>query len=336
MKDVKRMVEFKSPSRIIGGEKGSHCHYPVQIDHYGNGCENNCVYCYAHSLLGFRNHWNPSDPAESDISKIRKIFSDAFDKDKNTKWASIIKKRIPVRIGGMTDPFTDKERYSRKMMDLLEVLWDYDYPCIIFTKNALVADPEYIQWYGPSTYIQLTITSLNQDLVNKVEPNASSTLERLDAAEILHSEGVRTGVRIAPIIPMAPDGYLSKQYGFTNSFNYFTFDLVRTILERHPDVLIGEMCRFTPFIIKQFNEIGVDVTHLLNENSIHKGSTTFLSVEERKYYYRIMQQMCNNTDTVFSVCELDHFEEFEEFHGIPGDCCGLKGTLPGCDNTWNI
>lgn len=41
---------------------------------YGCGCQHDCKYCYAKSLLDFRNLWNPNDPSVADINKIeRKI-----------------------------------------------------------------------------------------------------------------------------------------------------------------------------------------------------------------------------------------------------------------------
>jgi DNA repair photolyase len=37
--------EFKSPLRVIGGAKGSHCFYPTQMDMSGKGCTGGCAYC---------------------------------------------------------------------------------------------------------------------------------------------------------------------------------------------------------------------------------------------------------------------------------------------------
>lgn len=62
--------EFKSFYKTVGGNEGGKCHYPTRLDTYGCGCAHDCKYCYAKSLLNFRNLWNPQTPSVADISKI--------------------------------------------------------------------------------------------------------------------------------------------------------------------------------------------------------------------------------------------------------------------------
>jgi len=66
------MAEYRSFYKTVGGNEGTKCHYPTRLDSYGCGCSHNCSYCYARSLLEFRNLWHPSDPAVADINKIRR------------------------------------------------------------------------------------------------------------------------------------------------------------------------------------------------------------------------------------------------------------------------
>ena len=51
----KGMREFKSFYKEAGGGEGERCKYPTRLDTYGCGCYHNCSYCYAKSLLEFRN-----------------------------------------------------------------------------------------------------------------------------------------------------------------------------------------------------------------------------------------------------------------------------------------
>lgn len=70
------MKEFKSFYKSVGGNEGGKCHYNTRLDVYGCGCEHNCEYCYARSLLAFRGLWRPDDPSVADIHKIkRKLLS---------------------------------------------------------------------------------------------------------------------------------------------------------------------------------------------------------------------------------------------------------------------
>ena len=91
------MAEFKSFYKTVGGAEGSKCNYPTRLDTYGCGCQHDCSYCYAKSLLNFRNLWDAENPRVADINKIKKII-EKMPKDKI------------IRLGGMTDCFMPLER----------------------------------------------------------------------------------------------------------------------------------------------------------------------------------------------------------------------------------
>ena len=93
-------ARFNSFFNSVEGNEGDRCHYPTRLDTYGCGCQHNCGYCYARSLLAFRGLWNPMLPATADIKEIRKI---------------IVNKLHPgdvVRLGGMTDCFQPLEKIT--------------------------------------------------------------------------------------------------------------------------------------------------------------------------------------------------------------------------------
>ena len=65
------MTEFKSfYKEVTDTGEAKRCHYPTRLDTYGCGCAHDCSYCYAKSLLDFRDMWNPKDPAVADINEI--------------------------------------------------------------------------------------------------------------------------------------------------------------------------------------------------------------------------------------------------------------------------
>lgn len=66
------MKDFLSVSKTVEGNEGQKCHYPTRIDTYGCGCQHDCSYCYAKSLLSFRDLWNAERPSVSNISDIGK------------------------------------------------------------------------------------------------------------------------------------------------------------------------------------------------------------------------------------------------------------------------
>ena len=64
--------EFKSFFKEVKGNEGEKCRYNIRLDTYGCGCQHNCSYCYARSLLAFRGLWDPVRPRIADIEKIRR------------------------------------------------------------------------------------------------------------------------------------------------------------------------------------------------------------------------------------------------------------------------
>lgn len=103
--------EFKSFFKTVGGNEGSKCSYPTRLDCYGRGCSNNCSYCYAKSLLDFRQFWNPEQPAVADIKKIRRKIKQ-------------IEPGTVLRLGGMTDCFQACEQEYEVTYETIKALND--------------------------------------------------------------------------------------------------------------------------------------------------------------------------------------------------------------------
>lgn len=65
------MKEFNSFYKEIDNRKANTwCKYTKRLDTYGCGCQHDCNYCYAKSLLSFRNLWDAKNPRVANIKKI--------------------------------------------------------------------------------------------------------------------------------------------------------------------------------------------------------------------------------------------------------------------------
>lgn len=147
------MKEFKSFYKQVGGNEGGKCHYPTRLDTYGCGCQHDCKYCYAKSLLDFRQLWNPEEPSVADIEKIR------------NKIKRIKGKIGVVRLGGMTDCFQPLEREYKVTYETIKALNEARIEYLIVTKSDMVADDEYINILDKDlAHIQITVTTTNDDL----------------------------------------------------------------------------------------------------------------------------------------------------------------------------
>lgn len=181
------MAEFKSFYKEVGGNEGSKCKYTTRLDTYGCGCEHDCKYCYAKSLLSFRNLWNALDPAVANIKDIEKVIKK-------------IKKGSIVRLGGMTDCFQPIELKHRTTYKTIQLLNQYGVGYLIVTKSHLVANEEYMKLFRKDlAHIQVTVTTLDDDLSLTYE-KASVPSKRIEAIKKLQDAGFDVAIRLSPII----------------------------------------------------------------------------------------------------------------------------------------
>lgn len=184
--------EFKSFFKTVGGNEGGKCHYPTRLDTYGCGCQHDCSYCYAKSLLDFRNMWDNAEPSVADIKKIER------------KIKKIDKSVVPVvRLGGMTDCFQPLERQKRVTYETIKLLNKYGISYLIVTKSAMVAEQEYIDIMDKNlAHIQISITCTSDDLYRRLKfEKASLPSDRMRAVEKLQENGFDISIRLSPFIP---------------------------------------------------------------------------------------------------------------------------------------
>lgn len=214
------MKEFKSFYKTVGGNEGNKCHYPTRLDTYGCGCQHDCDYCYAKSLLDFRGLWNAKEPAVADIEKIKRKIAKLPDD-------------IPaIRLGGMTDCFQPTERKHKVTYETIKALNERGIPYLIVTKSALVADDEYIAILDKDlAHIQITVTTTRDSLCTYEKANLPS--ERIKAIEKLHALGFDVQLRLSPFIPQ-----------------YIDFDILNAV---KCDKILVEFLRVNTWIRRWFN-----------------------------------------------------------------------------------
>ena len=171
----------------MGGNEGDKCHYSIRLDTYGCGCQHDCSYCYAKSLLDFRKLWNPENPSVADIDQIRLEI-------RKTRHGTI------VRLGGMTDCFQPMELIHRNTYKAIKELNRRKVGYLIVTKSHLVARDEYMKIYGPAlAHFQVTVTTLDDQLSRTYE-KASVPSERIKAILRLQDAGFDVAIRLSPLI----------------------------------------------------------------------------------------------------------------------------------------
>ena len=177
-------MEFKSPYKQLDRKVNTWCKYTKRLDTYGLGCEHHCQYCYAKSLLEFRNKWGVvSCPAN-----MRDIIKSIYD----------LKRSDVVRLGVMTDCFAPIEIQHKNTFRTIQLLNNHKINYLIVTKSDLVADDLYMNIYDNSlAHIQITITA-TKDIEFEQAPCFD---KRIKAVEKLYKNGFDVSVRLSPYLP---------------------------------------------------------------------------------------------------------------------------------------
>ncbi len=338
------MKEFKSFLKLPGGGEIKRCYYPFKLDTYGCGCCNNCLYCYAKSCLYFRKLWDSKEPSSADYIRIEKLFTDIFDRKKKSKYSIYFEKRIPLRLGGMTDCFSKIENTQGNTYKVLKLLNKYNYPYLILTKNTLVANDKYVDVLSKDlTYIQFSITTPYDEIAEVYEEGAETTSERLKAIKKLSQSGFYVAARINPLFPIYSDGHFSgkdKQYLFTEQkLKYFDWSLIDMIADAGVKTVIAGFLRLSSWNIKWIKEkTGEDLTWLFDTRVKRSNQAFHFSTEEKRYYYEKIKNICDKRNMAFTVC-YDGDEDYETFRYLwanKNDCCNGKGKIKEFKNAFDF
>jgi DNA repair photolyase len=166
------------------------------------GCEHGCIYCYArpsHEYLGF----SAGLDFETRImvkQKAPELLAQAFRKK---SWEPQV-----VVMSGNTDCYQPVERKLRITRRCLEVFLAFRNPVGVITKNALILrDLDVLRELArlDLVHVMISITSLDPDLILKMEPRTASPALRLETIAELSRNGIPVGVNAAPIIPGLTD-----------------------------------------------------------------------------------------------------------------------------------
>jgi len=124
--------------------------------------------------------------------------------------AALRKKRRPCMIGtgAMSDPYMPLEEelcYTRRALELIE---RYGCGASLITKSArILRDIDLLKRINEQAkcVVQMTMTTYDEDLCRKLEPNVSTTKERYEALCTLRDAGIPTVVWLCPILPFIND-----------------------------------------------------------------------------------------------------------------------------------
>lgn len=113
-----------------------------------------------------------------------------------------------IGMGAMSDPYNPFERELQLTRHALELIDAYDCGVTVATKSDLITRDidilTSIQSHSP-VICKLTVTTADDGLAAKVEPNAPPSSRRLAALKELTGAGVFAGVLLMPVLPFLED-----------------------------------------------------------------------------------------------------------------------------------
>ena len=160
------------------------------------GCQHGCIYC----------------DARSDCYQMDHIFEDIEVKGNALQLLerALKTKRKPCMIGfgAMSDPYIPLEQELQMTRKALELIDKYGFGVAIQTKSArILRDMDTLQSINSRTkaVVQITLTTYDESICRQIEPNVSTTAQRIAALREFQKADIPTVVWLCPILPFIND-----------------------------------------------------------------------------------------------------------------------------------
>jgi DNA repair photolyase len=159
------------------------------------GCSHGCIYC----------------DSRSDCYRV-----DNFDQVRAKENALVIverdlkskRRKGVVGMGAMSDPYNHFEKEIKLTGGALEIINRLGFGLAIATKSDLITRDTYIikeiSKHSP-VLVKTTITTADDALCKKIEPNAPLSSLRFKAIREMSQQGIFTGILLMPVLPFIED-----------------------------------------------------------------------------------------------------------------------------------
>ena len=160
------------------------------------GCTHGCIYCDSRSKCYQIKH----DFEDIEIKRDAPAILEE----------QLRRRRKPCMIatGAMCDPYIPLEEELQITRQCLQLVERYGFGLTILTKSdRILRDLDLLTAInaGAKCVAQVTLTTYDEDLCRKIEPNVSTTRERFHVLEAMREAGIPTVVWMGPILPFLND-----------------------------------------------------------------------------------------------------------------------------------
>lgn len=160
------------------------------------GCTHGCIYCDSRSTCYRMNH--DFEDVAVKINAVRLL----------EKTLSKKRRRCMIGTGAMCDPYLHIEKDLKLTRRCLKVIDYYNFGVGVLTKSDLVMrDIDIFASVNSKTkaVVQMTLTTFDDDLCRKIEPNVCPTSSRIKVLKEMNKVGIPTMVWLDPFLPFIND-----------------------------------------------------------------------------------------------------------------------------------
>ena len=160
------------------------------------GCTHGCIYCDSRSQCYQMNH-------DFEDIEVKRSAPSILEEQLRRK-----RKPCMIGTGAMCDPYIHLEEKLQHTRQCLSIIERYGFGLSILTKSSrMLRDLDLLKAINRKTkcVVQMTLTTYDEELCKKIEPNVSTTLERVHVLNIMKQEGIPTVVWLGPILPFIND-----------------------------------------------------------------------------------------------------------------------------------
>lgn len=259
------------------------------------GCTHGCIYCDSRSLCYQMDH--PFTDIEVKENAVVLLENALRHK----------RKRCMIGTGAMTDPYIPLEAELLHTRKCLELIDHYGFGVAIQTKSdRILRDLDLLKRINDRTkcVVEMTLTTYDENLCRILEPNVSTTKERLHVLEVMRDNKIPTVVWLSPILPWINDneenirGILdycirAKVYGI------ICFNMGLTLREGNREYFYENLDRYFPGLKAQYIKTYRNQYEIVSPNN--------------KTLMELFRRTCKANDIVYNYNDIfQYMQTFED------------------------
>lgn len=210
------------------------------------GCCHGCIYCDSRSSCYQIENF--------DTVRAKKDALILLENELRSK-----RKKGVVATGSMSDPYNPFEKKYKLTRGALEILYRHHFGVAIATKSHLIERDidilSEMKNHAP-VIVKMTITTLDDTLAEKIEPNVALPSKRLEVISQFSKEGVYAGILLMPVLSFIEDNeenikeiiYRAKEHGVQFIYPFFGV----TLRDNQRDYFFSQLDQYFYGIKKEY------------------------------------------------------------------------------------